>query len=270
MRCWKRQGFQPDLYETQADEAGTRHAVTAAVAQGCELVIACGGDGTVESVANALVGMPAALGILPVGTRNNIAVSLGIPTALAQAVALLRSGRRHPIDIGHARCGERERWFLETFTVGIFSTLYPDADAIQKGDFSRVDDLLLAFLRAPYATAHVSVDDGAEEFTSAVHAVLGVNMPATGARFRLADDIACDDGRLDLFVYDRFDKLDLLAYGLDVVTGMPEDPLLRQLRVQQVSLHTNPPLTVMADGVYLGEGAVEVRLAPGGLLVITP
>ena len=231
--------------------------------------MACGGDGTVETVANALVGESATLGILPVGTRNNIAASLAIPTNLAKAVALLHTGTRRRIDVGHARCGDQERWFLETFTVGLFSALYPDADAVQKGNIARLDDLLMAFVTAPYATAHIRVNEGEEEFTAALHALLGVNMPSTGARFRLADDIACDDGLLDVFVYDRLDKLDMLAYGFDLLTGMPEDPVIRQLRVHHLAIRTDPPLMVMADGVYLGDGAVEVRLVPGGLRVIT-
>src|SRR5215212_354053 len=82
---------------------------------GVELVIACGGDGTLEGVANGLMNSAITLGILPAGTRNNLAASLNIPTDLNAAAALLRSGTPQAIDVVHAHCGDQERWFLELF-----------------------------------------------------------------------------------------------------------------------------------------------------------
>lgn len=254
----------------ESDIDALAEIAAAAAGRGVSMVIACGGDGTIESVANGLVNTGVPLGILPAGTRNNVARSLGIPLSLQDAARLLRDGRPRAIGTGLARCGQRSRWFLETFTVGIFSALYPHADAMQKGDFVRAVDLFRAFLDAPSARMHLAIDDGAEHHMADALAVMGVNMPLTGANFRLAPDIAFDDEHLDIFVYDRLDKLDLLVYGLDVMAGIPEDPTIHRLRARHAFVRTDPPLPIMADGFLLGEGEVDVRCLPHSLHVIMP
>jgi diacylglycerol kinase (ATP) len=250
---------------TQADEVTA--AAAAAVQAGYSLVIACGGDGTIESAANALVKEEATLGILPFGTRNNVARSLGIPLKAGEAARLLRTGRPHKIGAGLAIVGERRRWFLELFTVGLFSALLPHADAIQKGDFVRTRDLLLTFANSSAAEMHITVD-GKTTFSVQAHALIGVNMPSTGANFRLGSGIAYDDEHIDVFLYDRLDQLDFLVYGFDVLTGMPEDPAIQRIRARHLSIQTLPFLPVMADGFEMGSSPVDVSMVAHSLNVI--
>lgn len=242
-------------------------AAAAAVQAGYSLVIACGGDGTIESAANALVLEQATLGILPFGTRNNVARSLGIPLKINEAARLLRTGRTHQIGAGLAIVGERRRWFLETFSVGLFSALYPHADAIQKGDLVRARDLLLTFVTSTAAQMQLTVD-GITTIRARAHALIGVNMPSTGANFRLGAGIAYDDEHIDLFLYDRLDQLDFLFYGFDVLTGMAEDPAIQRIRARHVQIDTLPLLPVMADGFDLGTGPVDVTMEAHSLNVI--
>ncbi len=256
-----------DMQQVESADEATA-AAARGVRMGFSMIIACGGDGTVASVANALVKTPVQLGILPGGTRNNIARSLGIPLKLRDAVRLLRTGRPHKIGAGLARVGERQRWFLETFTVGLFSALYPHADALQKGDLRQVRGLLTTFMTAPAAQMHIVVDDLSPIEVTA-HAMIGVNMPSTGAFFRLAGDIAYDDEHLDIFLYDRLDKLDFLVYGFDVLTGMPEDPAVQRIRARHATIRCRPHLPVMADGFDLGAGDVEVHMEADSLTVIS-
>lgn len=250
---------------TLADEVTA--AAADAVSAGYSLVIACGGDGTIESAANALVTEQATLGILPLGTRNNVARSLGIPLKLNEAARLLRTGRRHKIGAGLATVGERRRWFLETFSVGLFSALYPHADAIQKGDLVRARDLLLTFVTSSAAQMQLTVDGTAAYRVQAL-ALIGVNMPSTGANFRLGAGIAYDDEYIDLFLYDRLDQLDFLAYGFDILAGIPEDPAIQRIRARHVSIQTLPFLPVMADGFEMGDGPVDVTMVANSLDVI--
>jgi len=249
----------------QADEVTA--AAAAAVRDGHSLVIACGGDGTIESAANALVTEQVTLGILPFGTRNNVARSLGISLKLNEAARLLRTGRTHKIGAGLAVVGDRRRWFLETFSVGLFSALYPHADAIQKGDLVRARDLLLTFVTSSAAQMRLTVDGTTTHRVQAL-ALIGVNMPTTGANFRLGEGIAYDDEHIDLFLYDRLDQLDFLLYGFDVLAGMPEDPAIQRIRARHVSIQTLPFLPVMADGFEMGMGPVDVTMVAHSLSVI--
>lgn len=249
----------------QADEVTA--AAADAVQAGYSLVIACGGDGTIEAVANALVLEGATLGILPLGTRNNVARSLGIPLKVNEAVRLLRTGKTHKIGAGLVTVGDRRRWFLETFSVGLFSALYPHADAIQKGDLVRARDLLLTFVTSSAAQMNLTID-GTNTLRAKALALIGVNMPSTGANFRLGANIAYDDEHIDLFLYDRLDQLDFLVYGFDVLTGMPEDPAIQRIRARHVSIQTLPFLPVMADGFEMGSGPVDVAMVAHSLNVI--
>jgi diacylglycerol kinase (ATP) len=258
--------------EPQVTRAATLEAVAAAAGaaqQTCPpLIIICGGDGSVETVANTIIDANIPLAILPTGTRNNIARSLNIPLKLADAVHTVKTGHRTTISAGLARCEGQQRWFLETFTVGLFSALYPDADALQKGNLRKVGDLFMTFVNAPQSTITARIHDDGEQVTASAHAVLGLNLPMTAANLRLAGDVAYDDEHLDVFIYDNLDKVDLLIYGIDVVTGMGEDPAIRRLRVRRITITSDPPLPVMADGFLLGHGRVDVELAPHRLHVI--
>jgi diacylglycerol kinase (ATP) len=92
-----------------------------ALAQGIRMFVVCGGDGTISAVARTPAGTRATLGIIPIGTRNNTALSLGIPADIPEAIAILRTGRRIKVDVGMATCGRIITPFLEVCTVGLVS-----------------------------------------------------------------------------------------------------------------------------------------------------
>jgi diacylglycerol kinase (ATP) len=258
--------IQPEVNVAQHDDE-IRAVAAEAVARGFELVIVCGGDGTVESVANELVGKATTLGILPGGTRNNIACCLAIPPTLPEAVQVLRTGRRRAIDVGLARCGDQRRWFLEIISVGLLATLYEDADALQKGQIGRIPNLLAKFLSASAAQIRLAVD-GAPPLGAEALALLGMNMPCIGANYRFADDVLCDDGYLDFFLYEQMGKLDLVAHSVDVMSATVNDSRIRRIRAREVIIHTNPPMPVLVDGVVLGDGPTTISLHPGGIQVL--
>lgn len=261
--------------DAELHEAEDQEAIAAATAhareQGLQLVIACGGDGTLEGVANGLVNTSITLGILPAGTRNNVAAGLNIPTDPAAAVALLRTGKRQTIDMVHARCGGEERWFLELFTAGLLATIFENAEAVQKGNLGALGDLVAKFAGATPSRLRLTVDDGggSRKLALETHAVLGMNMPYAGANFRVANDILCNDGYLDLFLYERLNKFDLLAHGLAVITDSDPDPRIRRLRAQRLVLEADDPVPILVDAVPLGEGPVTMEVHPRALQVIT-
>ena len=111
--------YQPEVFLVQPG-CDLNAVVKKSLRRGHRLFVACGGDGTIDSVAGALAGTRGTLGIVPAGTRNNVAFSLGIPDDPAAAVGLLRTGRRLKIDVGLAACGEEQRVFLRPARWGCF------------------------------------------------------------------------------------------------------------------------------------------------------
>ncbi len=232
-----------------------------AVRRGIRLVVVAGGDGTIDAVGAVLAGTGAVLGVIPTGTRNNIALSLAIPVNnIPEAVAILRRGRRILLDVGCAHSGGVQRPFLEAATVGLISALYPAADDIQHGNLIRIGDLLATLVSMPAAEIRLNLDDGREKQVAQGHIVLAANMPYFGVNFHLASDISYDDGLLDVFVYSNLTKLELIGYAVQMAGGLPEDPRIQHFKVRSLTVRTNPRMPVMADGFMLGEGPLRLTV----------
>lgn len=263
MQAWK---LVPEtfLVEAGCDLPG---AVRDALVQGIRLFVVCGGDGTISAVATILAGTSATLGIIPIGTQNNTALSLGIPGDIPAAIAILRMGRRIKVDIGvatwrgSASAGrETNTPFLELCSVGLVSTLFPSTDDVQHGNLARAGDFLATFVSSPPAEMHLVLDNK-REVSSLGHVVLVTNMPYIGRHYRVGSAASFHDGLLDVLFFADLSKLDLLGYILHGVgTDSPEDPRIQHYHVRRVDIDTQPAMPIMADGIALGEGRVRIEV----------
>lgn len=120
---------------TVAPGARLAEAARAAVRAGADVVVAAGGDGTVNAVASALTGSPARLAVLPFGTRNHFARDLGMPLDPATAVAAIVSGSERRIDVGEVN----GHLFLNNSSIGLYPALVLERDqerrAFRRGKF---------------------------------------------------------------------------------------------------------------------------------------
>lgn len=221
---------------------------------GAKMVIVSGGDGTIENVALGLAGTTTTLGIIPTGTRNNLARSLNIPTnSIADAVALLRKGRRLKIDVGLIRHRKTSRGFLEAGVIGLASALYSSADDFQHGDFGKITEFISTLVTATPSEIRLRLDHHREEIVANAHLVLIANMPFMGANFQIAPDIVFNDRQLDVFVYSNLNKLDLIGQAIQSPASAP-DARIQRFHAKTISITTHPAMPVMADGVALDEG----------------
>jgi diacylglycerol kinase family enzyme len=228
--------------------------------QGIRMFVVCGGDGTISAVARTLAGTRATLGIIPIGTQNNTALSLGIPTDIPAAISILRTGRRIKVDVGMAVCDKINTPFLEVCSVGLISTLFPSADDIQHGNLARIGDFLTTLAASPPAEIHLLLD-GKQEIHNLGHVVLVSNMPFIGLHYQVASAASFKDGLLDVLFFADLSKLDLLGYVFQGVgVGKPEDPRIQHFRVRRVDIDTHPAMPIMADGSALGEGPVRIEV----------
>jgi diacylglycerol kinase family enzyme len=256
MQAWK---LVPEAYlvEPGSDLPGV---VQDALSRGIRMFVVCGGDGTISAVARILAGTPATLGIIPIGTQNNTALSLGIPSDVPAAIAILRTGRRIKVDVGMATCGKTTIPFLEVCSVGLISTLFPSADDIQHGNLARVGDFLTTLAASPPAEIHLLLDDK-QEIHNLGHVVLVSNMPYIGFHYQVGSVASFKDGLLDVLFFADLSKLDLLGYVFQGVgEGKPEDPRIQHFHVRRVDIDTHPAMPVMTDGTALGEGRVRIEV----------
>jgi diacylglycerol kinase (ATP) len=117
-----------------APERSPMQIAQQAVEEGYEMVVVGGGDGTVSEVAKGLIHAPVPLGIIPIGTYNNIARSLELPTDLTAACQVLAQGRIRSIDVGQAN---NEHFFFEVAGVGLDAALFPLGEDIKEGRWQR-------------------------------------------------------------------------------------------------------------------------------------
>jgi diacylglycerol kinase (ATP) len=97
------------------------------------------------------------------------------------------------------------------------------------------------------------------------------NAPMFGANFLVAPDASVKDGLLDISVYPEFSKTELLAYYARIRDeGYSANEKVQRYRACKVEIKTNPKMDVMADGVMLGKGKVEIISKPGAVWMITP
>jgi diacylglycerol kinase (ATP) len=256
MQAWK---LVPEAYlvEPGCDLPGL---VQDALAQGYRMFVVCGGDGTISAVARSLAGTPATLGIIPIGTQNNTALSLNIPNDIPAAISILRNGRRIKVDVGMATCGRTSTPFLEACSVGLASTLFPSVDDIQHGNLAQIGNFLSTLAGTPPAEIHLLLDNK-REIHDRGHVLLVSNMPFIGFHYQLGSLASFGDGLLDVLFFADLNKLELLNYILQGVgEGYPEDARIQHFHVRRVEIDTHPAMPVMADGSPLGEGLVRIEV----------
>jgi diacylglycerol kinase family enzyme len=211
-------------------------------------------------VARSLAGTNATLGVIPIGTQNNTALSLNIPDDIPAAIAILRTGRRIKVDVGMATCGKISTPFLEACSVGLASSLFPSVDDIQHGNLAQIGNLLSTLASSPPSEIHMLLDDK-QEIHDLGHVVLVSNMPYIGFHYQLGTVASFKDGLLDVLFFADLNKLELLGYVLQGVgEGHPEDQRIQHFHVRRVDIDTHPSMPVMADGNALGEGLVRIEV----------
>jgi diacylglycerol kinase (ATP) len=256
----------PEVYMVRPDSQ-VEAVVHSAIKGGIKLIVVAGGDGTIDSVVGAMIGRSATLGIIPIGTRNNLAYNLGIPSTIPGAVALLREGRRLKIDVGKMRHGRASRWFLEDATLGLLSDIYPFADSVQHGDLTQIGNLLSTVVSSTPSRLRIILE-GRKRIDMNAYMVLIANMPYIGPRFQISPDVSWNDNRLDVFVFSDMSKLDLISYAMQSTGGAVEDTRIKHYRVKRLKIRSDPPMPVLADGMLLDPGLVTASVHPRALAIM--
>ena len=240
-----------------------------AAAEGAELVVAAGGDGTVNEVVSGLApGFEVALAVVPLGTGNDLAGTVGMPDDPFEAVALLDAAPTVAVDVIRLRLAGDERWAVNAVTAG-FSALVDEAlESRSKELLGRLAYLVTAGRSLPDLEAHrlrLAVDDGDERVLDAFNLVLA-NGPTVGGGVPVAVDARLDDGALRLLVVPEMPLPTLaVALGRLLAGGGGEVPELHVERVRKIRFDAEPAMQVTADGELVGNTPAEAEVLPGAL-----
>ena len=245
--------------------------VRQAVANGFETVVAAGGDGTVSAVANAMVGTPSRLGIIPLGTTNVLARELGIPLDLEEACALL-CGPSTTATIDAMRVNTTN--YFTQIGIGIDAVMIRDTPVEQKRRLGIVAYLWTWATRLIGFQPHrFSISADGQRARPRALQVLLANSGALGTSgLRWGSDVRVDDGRIEVCILRARTLLDYLSVGWNVVRGRHRDERnIQYLTARRaVAIHTERPIPVQGDGEVIGETPLEVQVVPGALRVVVP
>lgn len=263
-----------DVRLTSAGGEATQIARERALA-GAPLVVAAGGDGTISEVANGLLDAHtgARLGLLPLGTGNDLARTLDIPLGdVDAALALLRQGRERVIDVIAVEPDDAPRTYAVNVAAGGFSgqvdeVLTPELKA-------RWGPLAYVFSAArvlPDLTGYrttLAFDDGQAEQVEALNVIVA-NARSCGGGVAIAPGADVEDGLLDVVVV-RFSKLlDLARVALRLARGDDlDDADVYRRRARAVRITASPPMWFNVDGELVSKAAVTFRVVPRALRVV--
>ncbi|HLZ26755.1 MAG TPA: diacylglycerol kinase family protein [Chloroflexota bacterium] len=254
------------LHKSQA-----RREARAAARAGYPLVLAAGGDGTVAAVARGLIGSQTVLGIIPLGTYNNVATSLGIPVDLNAACALIAAAPVRAIDVGEAQARgmKRPRVFLEFGAVGVAAPLATAGQGFEKGRWDAVTRHLPQAIDMSPTMLGIRLDGQRSAYRSRSMLAIVANTPRAGAGLVVAPLAKVDDGLFDVRVYDEMSQPTLATHFLAVKVGtVGEDPRVHSSSGRKLLIKSATPLPVVVDSKVVGSTPVRFRVRTGGLLVI--
>ncbi len=226
-----------------------------------------GGDGTIGEVADALVGSGTQLGILSLGTGNDVARSLGLPfNDLDASLDVALDGHVRKIDVGR----ERDRHFVSVLGVGFPAVVAEQANHTRlKGSAAFFVAVYRAMSRLEPVSMTIRLDDRTLE--GEYVAVMVQNTPFTGGGLRMAPGAEIDDGLLDVVVVNEIGKLDLMVNFPKIYRGRHlEHASFEVHRSRSVRIDAASPLPKMFDGDLEGVSPVEATILPRALEVVVP
>lgn len=203
-----------------------------AVSSGFDIVVAVGGDGTVNEVAQGLVGTSKTMGILPVGSGNGLARELGISMNLQKSARTLIGGKTQQIDV----CKINSQRFLCTSGIGFDAQVADKMSKATSRGFLRYIQLTIqeSFAYKPFK---IKMKVGDIVVEKPVFLVTFANAAQFGNNARIAPNASMTDGLMDVVVVNPFNKIWLPVFGIGLFTRLiPKLPFVETYRTKNIEM----------------------------------
>lgn len=259
-------GLRVDLHALAKDDDITALAGRAA-ADGHDVVVG-GGDGTVAVAAAALVGSEATLGVLAMGSFNNVARGLDVPRRLPEALEVIATGSSGAVDVGRAqRAGEPPVHFFESGGVGMDAELFSAAEAGQRHGIRVALSRAWRALRRRRQRLRLGLDD--RTLTTSAYFVTVSNGPYYGWGFTIAGDADMTDGVMEVSIFSQMSTWEMIRYFLAIARGRERhEPRILRQRAQRVTIESpRHAVPTHVDGQPLGPTPITFTVLPGALRV---
>jgi len=261
-------GLQVQVRELMGRETFTLLASKAA-GEGCRLVVAAGGDGTVSAVASALAGTEVSMGVLPLGTLNHFAKDLGLPLDIGRAADIIARGKTVRVDVGSVN----GRTFVNNSSIGI----YPNIVVVRERERRRGRGKWTAFLKATWATLKrspfwtVRVEAQGRRIQRKTPFVFVGNNEYEIQGLEIGKRSSVSAGRLFVYVAAPVTRAGLIWMAVTALFGhLDRTRSLEMFGVEEAWIDTrHKHVRVSTDGeVTLMRSPLHYRLLPGALKVV--
>ena len=241
-----------------------------AVRKNDKIIVAGGGDGTVNAVSSALVGTDCIFGVLPLGTLNHFAKDLGMPGEIPEAIRAIAQQYVSTVDVGEVN----EQTFVNNSSLGIYPSIVSERKRLQRTGVQKWLALLVAsfkvFHRLPRITVRVKVEE--KSLVRSTHFVFIGNNEYEIEGTKLGTRRCLNAGHLVLYTADSQTRKDLVRLAFRTLFGRHSWDQFEILRTQELLIESRRPhLHVSFDGeVAKMKTPLHYRILPRALRVIVP
>lgn len=267
---FKRAGWHYSIHLTEKD-ADLSSLVKEYIANGVDLVVVAGGDGTIDSVAAGMVNSTVPLGILPSGTWNAIARHLLLPFNPIRALMLI-TGNHQVRYLDLMEIGDKIH--AMNLGVGFSAKMIKSTSREEKrklGNLAYFRKILKELLGIQMIKYQIEADGNkfhgrAMEIFVANYGVVGLNL------IESPFEIHPDDGKADVLIFKSRTILDLpVLFWQALIRKKKRTPKFQQLQASRtITINTNPPMDVQADGEVIGQTPVSITVLSRSVGVIVP
>jgi YegS/Rv2252/BmrU family lipid kinase len=236
--------------------------------ENADRIVIGGGDGTISAALPELLRLGKPLAVLPLGTANDFARTLGVPDDVKAAAETALGGREHRIDVGEVNGLP----FINVASVGLAAKVTEKQSGRLKRRW-RVLSYLISLWRAAWAARPFYLEielDGAQGWTGAAYQVSVGNGRFHGGGLTVSDQAALDDGKFDLYLVRPGAAWQLLAAATHLRFGFAKPDLLKRGSATRVTLRTATPRPINVDGELDAATPATFELRPAALTGIVP
>lgn len=262
------QNTNTDVYITFSKEEG--HATKLAqraVEKGASMVIAVGGDGTVNEVAKALINTGIPLGIIPKGSGNGLARALNLPLNEQRAIDVIMRGNKRLIDC----CKANERPFFCTCGMGFDAEVSEKfAEAPFRGPLSYVHAVLNKYIN--YNTTTYKIEFDGRKIEREAFLIAAANAPQYGNNAYIAPDASMSDGELDLVILKPFKDIEAAQILLQLFTkNLTKNSNMEAFKTRRVRIIREKAGVMHLDGDPVEmDKVIDIECIPDSIRVMVP
>ena len=268
----KQRGFEYTIKETQGESDAERWARTAR-AEGYDLIVVAGGDGTIREACEGLMRSRSHLPLaqVPTGTANVTARALGIPTSARKALELIDKGKARDFDVGYLPV--HDRYFTFVAGAGYDAILIRDTTRDLKkklGFFAYVASGVRHFFTVRPVRVTLEIDDEVRQIRA--HTVMAINIGSiANIQWSIAPNIDPHDGQLNVVIMSSRNLLGSLIVLFKIITKRYHGfSALEHVQAKRIRVTADPPLPVQIDGEPMGTTPFLVEVIPNALQFVVP